>query len=376
MPANSTSLSEEGILLNNLRLVSEGHFNESEIRDRLSAGAYPARNADQNIADLRAQAAANQQGVTALYQICQHYGIDTVQAYMQHVQDHAEEAVRQVIDLLKDGAFTTTFDDGSTIQVRIQIDKQKRQATLDFSGSSEQRKNNFNAPKAVTQSAILYVFRTLINDDIPLNEGCLRPIQIIIPEGSMLAPLYPAAVAAGNVETSQVITDTLFAALGLMASSQGTMNNLCFGNGTYQYYETLCGGSGAGSDFHGTSAVHTHMTNSRLTDPEVLESRFPVQVNCFEIRRHSGGLGRFQGGNGVHREILFLEHMSVSILANRRIKAPFALAGGGSGAVGKNWLQKKDGTRIPLSGRGEFQVDPGDCFVIETPGGGGFGKIT
>jgi len=376
MPANSTTLTQEGVLFSTITLVTKGQFHETTVRKILNEAPHPTRNADQNIVDLKAQLAANQQGITALHKICNQLGTAAVQAYMQHVQDYAEESVRRVISKLKDGHFNYALDNGSHIAVNIKIDNQQGQAVIDFDGTSDQQLNNFNAPKAVTHAAVLYVFRCLIDDDIPLNEGFLKAINIIIPEGSMLAPSPPAAIVAGNVETSQVVTDALFGALGVLAAPQGTMNNLTFGNAQHQYYETLCGGAGAGPHFHGASAVHTHMTNSRLTDPEVLESRFPVVLEKFEIRRGSGGSGQFQGGDGVRREIRFLEAMTLSILSNRRKIPPFALAEGKPGALGKSWIQKQDGRIQALTGTDQVDVVPGDLFVIETPGGGGFGKTS
>ncbi|MFQ5587737.1 MAG: hydantoinase B/oxoprolinase family protein [Nitrospiria bacterium] len=372
MPPRSLDLSEEGVLLPPLRLVVSGRFAEDNIRRRLTAAVYPSRNPDQNIADLKAQIAANQRGAEALSRVCAEFGTATVLAYMGHVQDCAEEAVRRVIGALSDGTFVYALDNGAHIKVRIEIDKARRAAVIDFNGTSPQRTDNFNTPAAVTRAAVLYVFRTLVDDDIPLNEGCLKPIDILLPKGSMLSPVHPAAVVAGNVETSQVITDTLFGALGALAGSQGTMNNFCFGNARHQYYETLCGGAGAGPGFHGASAVHTHMTNSRLTDPEVLESRFPVRVERFEIRHGSGGRGQFHGGDGVRRAIRFLEPMRLSILSNRRDIPPFGLSGGTSGATGRNWIKRQDGSVTPLSACDETDAVPGDLFVIETPGGGGF----
>ncbi len=374
MPPNSVDLSEEGVVLPPMRLVQAGHFDENRILKRLTTAKYPSRNPKQNIADLKAQIAANQKGVDALRQICGQYGVKTVLAYMQHVQDFAEEAVRRVIDRLNDSTFVYGLDNGSHIKLQITIDKLGRAARIDFNGTSAQRTDNFNTPAAVTYAAVLYVFRSLVSDDIPLNEGCLKPIEILLPKGSMLAPLSPAAVVAGNVETSQVVTDALFGALGVLAGSQGTMNNLCFGNDQHQYYETICGGAGAGPNFQGASAVHTHMTNSRLTDPEVLESRFPVRVERFEIRHGSGGQGLFRGGDGVRRAIRFLEPMHLSILSNRRTVPPFGLSGGKPGSTGKNWVKRKDGTVTPLSACDQTEVGPGDLFVIETPGGGGFGE--
>lgn len=374
MPAHSRSLNEEGVLFSTILLVADGHFLENEIRALLGAGPSPARNIDQNIADLKAQVAANQQGVHALHKMCDQFSLTTVQAYMQHVQDNAAESVRRVIDRLKDGAFTYAMDQGSRIAVNIKIDRSARRAVIDFTGTSPQQGDNFNAPKAVTQAAVLYVFRTLVDDNIPLNEGCLKPINILTPEGTMLAPSYPAAVVAGNVETSQAVTDALFGALGALAGSQGTMNNLTFGNDSHQYYETLCGGAGAGPESDGASAVHTHMTNSRLTDPEILEWRFPVRIERFEIRLHSGGRGKHRGGNGVRREIRFLEAMSLSILSNRRVVPPFGLFGGQSGKQGKHWIEKAEGAVFGLESTAQVEIGPGDLFVIETPGGGGFGE--
>jgi 5-oxoprolinase (ATP-hydrolysing) len=294
---------------------------------------------------------------------------------MGFVQDNAEESVRRVIEVLKDGSFTCPLDNGSQIQVAITIDKSTRSAKIDFTGTSAQLNSNFNAPAAVCKAAVLYVFRTLVNDDIPLNAGCLKPLEIIIPEGCMLNPRYPAAVVAGNVETSQAITDALYGALGVLAASQGTMNNFTFGNESYQYYETICGGSGAGENFDGTDAVHTHMTNSRLTDPEVLEWRFPVILESFAIRPNSGGNGQYRGGNGVIRRIRFREKMTAGILSGRRVVSPFGLHGGGSGAVGKNYVQRGDGTIEALDSTAVVEMHPGDIFAIETPGGGGYGVI-
>jgi len=304
-----------------------------------------------------------------------HFGLDVVHAYMGHVQDNAEEQVRRVLGVLKDGSFTYPLDDGSRIAVAISIDRAARRATIDFTGTSPQQGSNFNAPAAVCKAAVLYVFRTLVDDDIPMNAGCLKPLDIIIPEGSMLRPRYPAAVVAGNVETSQYITDTLYGALGLMGAAQGTMNNFTFGNERYQYYETICGGSGAGPDFDGTDAVHTHMTNSRLTDPEVLEWRFPVLVDSFAIRRGSGGRGRHRGGDGTVRRIRFREAMTAAILSGHRRVAPYGMAGGEPGAAGRNHVERADGGTVELGGTDKIEMRPGDVFVIETPGGGGFGRV-
>ena len=374
MPPNSTSISEEGILFDNFLLVEKGEFREQEVRVVLVSNSYPARNPDQNIADFQAQIAANEKGLQELQRMVNKYGLETVQAYMKFVQDNAEECVRKTIDVLSDGEFTYTMDQGAVIKVKVTIENKNRSATIDFTGTSEQLNSNFNAPKAVTQAAVLYVFRTLVDDNIPLNAGCLKPLNLIIPEGSMLNPQYPAAVVAGNVETSQVIVDALYGALGVLAASQGTMNNLTFGNEKYQYYETICGGSGAGINFNGTDAVQTHMTNSRLTDPEVLEFRYPVLVEEFKIRENSGGKGQYSGGNGVIRNIKFLEPMTANILSSHRKISPFGLAAGEVGKVGKNCVKRKDGTEEILNSTATVEMESGDHFIIETPGGGGFGS--
>jgi 5-oxoprolinase (ATP-hydrolysing) len=373
MPPHSMSVEEEGILLDNKKLVAAGQFLESDLRQWLKASAYPARNPDRNIADLQAQIAANERGIQELLRTVDHYGLEMVQAYMGYVQDNAEAAVRKAIDSLSDGDFTYTTDEGCQIQVSIQIDHLQQTARVDFTGTSPQQPNNANAPLAVCMAAVLYVFRTLVDDDIPLNAGCLRPLEIIVPEGSMLNPLYPAAVVAGNVETSQAVTNALYGALGIMAAAQGTMNNFTFGNDKYQYYETICGGSGAGKGFAGTDAVQTHMTNSRLTDPEVLEWRFPLVVEEFSIRSNSGGHGQYPGGNGTIRRLRFREPMTAAILSGHRIVPPFGLQGGGVGAVGQNYVECQ-GVRKDLPGRSEVQMQAGDVFVIETPGGGGYGR--
>lgn len=375
MPPYSTTIDQEGILLDNVQIVEQGRFQEAKLLELLSAADYPVRNPVQNLADLQAQIAANERGVHELHRMVEHYGLATVQAYMQHVQDNAEESVRRVMDVLKDGSFTYQMDDGSIVCVKITIDHHNRSACVDFTGTSPQQSTNLNAPLAICKAVVLYVFRTLVEDDIPLNAGCLKPLEIIIPEGCLLNPRYPAAVVAGNVETSQAIANTLYGALGVMAASQGTMNNFTFGNEQHQYYETICGGSGAGADFDGTDAVQTHMTNSRLTDPEVLEWRFPVLVEEFAIRPNSGGKGKHRGGNGVIRRIQFLRSMSAAILSGHRVIPPFGLAGGESGAKGRNCVVRRDGTIEPLKSCAEVQMHPGDVFVIETPGGGGFGLI-
>jgi len=385
MPPDSRTVEDEGVLIDNFKLVEGGRFREAETTALLSSGRYPARNVTQNLADLRAQIAANEKGVQELRKMVEHFGLDVVTAYMGHVQDNAEEAVRRVIDVLKDGEFTYEMDNGGVIRVRIAIDRASRRAVIDFSGTSPQLENNFNAPSAVCMAAVLYVFRTLVDDDIPLNAGCLKPLEVMIPEGSMLRPRYPAAVVAGNVETSQCITDTLYGALGLMGASQGTMNNFTFGNAKYQYYETVAGGSGAGAialgpdgapldGFDGTDCVQTHMTNSRLTDPEVLEWRFPVLLERFAIRQGSGGAGRWRGGNGAVRRVRFLEPMTAAILSGHRRIAPYGTAGGQPGAVGRNWVERVDGSRTELGGADKTEVVAGDVFVIETPGGGGIGR--
>jgi 5-oxoprolinase (ATP-hydrolysing) len=363
-------------LINNFKLVEGGRFREAETRALLTGAKYPARNPDQNIADLRAQVAANQKGVEELRKMVAHFGIDVVQAYMKHVQDNAEEAVRRVITALKDGCFELPLDNGAVIKVAIRVNQAERSAEIDFSGTSPQLPNNFNAPSAVCMAAVLYVFRTLVDDDIPLNAGCLKPLKVLIPEGSMLKPRYPAAVVAGNVETSSCITNALYGALGVMAASQGTMNNFTFGNDVYQYYETISGGSGAGHGFHGTDVVQTHMTNSRLTDPEVLELRFPVRLESYAIRQGSGGKGRWHGGNGGIRKIRFLAPMTASILSNNRIHAPFGMAGGEPGETGRNYVLRADGCIDELAHVDKTTMQIGDIFVIETPGGGGYGKAS
>ncbi|MGC1306388.1 MAG: hydantoinase B/oxoprolinase family protein [Phormidesmis sp.] len=375
MPSDSTSVEQEGVLFDNFKLVEAGQFREAELRQVLTAGQYPARNPSQNIADLQAQIAANEKGVQELRRMLEQYGLDTVQAYMGYVQDNAEAAVRRAIDRLSDGSFSYEMDSGDRIQVTIQIYPDDRSATIDFSGSSPQLGNNFNAPAAICKAAVLYVFRTLIDDDIPLNAGCLKPLKIVIPQGCLLNPEYPAAVVAGNVETSQAIVDTLYGALGVLAASQGTMNNFTFGNQRYQYYETICGGSGAGPDFDGTDAVQTHMTNSHLTDPEVLEWRFPVLLESFSIRPNSGGAGQHRGGHGVIRRLQFKEPITAAILSSHRRIPPFGQAGGEAGSVGHNWIQRHNGSREDLDSTATVEMEAGDTFVIETPGGGGFGAL-
>ncbi len=373
MPPFSCDISEEGVLFDGLHMVRAGKFDEAGMRRVLSSGPYPARNPDQNIADLKAQAAACAKGAAELARACAHYGRDVVTAYMRHVQDNAEESVRRVIGALKDGNFRMPMDGGAEIVVNVTVDRAARSARIDFTGTSAQAANNFNAPGSVTKAAVLYVFRCLVEGDIPMNAGCLKPLEIVVPEGSLLNPKPPAAVAAGNVETSQAVVDALFGALGVMAAAQGTMNNLTFGNAHHQYYETICGGTGAGRDFDGQSAVHSHMTNSRLTDPEVLETRYPVLVEEFAIRRGSGGTGAHIGGEGVVRRIKFREAMTAAILSTRRQTDPFGLEGGAPGARGNNLAIRANGAREPLKGCDETEMLPGDSILIETPGGGGFG---
>jgi 5-oxoprolinase (ATP-hydrolysing) len=376
MPPDSTSVEQEGVLLDDVLLVDQGRLLEAETLARFASGPYPSRNPDQNLADLKAQIAACTRGIEALTGMVDQFGRATVDAYMGHVQANAEEQVRRVIAVLKDGEFECRTDGGAVVKVRIKVDQAARRASVDFTGTSPQLATNFNAPVSITRAAVLYVFRTLVEDEIPLNDGCLKPIELIVPEGSMLNPRYPAAVVAGNVETSQIVVDALYGALGALAASQGTMNNFTFGDDRRQYYETICGGSGAGPGFDGTSAVQTHMTNSRLTDPEVLEMRFPVLVEAFAIRRGSGGAGAFRGGDGVVRRIRFREPMTAAILSDRRRVAPHGLDGGGAGATGVNRVERADGTVEPLGATAAVQMAAGDVFVIETPGGGGFGDQT
>jgi 5-oxoprolinase (ATP-hydrolysing) len=373
MPADSHEIDEEGVLFDNWLLAENGQFRETETRLLLTEAPFPSRNPDTNLADLRAQIAANQKGVDEVRKMIDHFGLDVIQAYMRHVQDNAEEAVRRVIDRLDDGQYRYTMDSGATIAVRVIVHSASRSATIDFTGTSPQLDTNFNAPSSVATAAVLYVFRTLVAEEIPLNDGCLRPLHIVIPEGTMLAPTYPAAVVAGNVETSQAITGALFAALGVQAEGAGTMNNVTFGNEQHQYYETLGSGSGAGYGFDGASVVQTHMTNSRLTDPEVLERRFPVLLRQFGIRRGSGGAGRWRGGDGAVRRIQFTEPMVVSTLSGHRRVAPYGMAGGAPGGLGRNRVERADGNTVELAGCDSTEVQPGDTLVIETPGGGGYG---
>ena len=373
-PAYSKHIKEEGILIDNFTLVSKGVFLEEEIYNLLNSGDFPARNIKQNIADLKAQVASAEKGAQELLKIIQNYGLEVVHAYMQHVQDNAEESVRRILDVLSDSSFTYKMDDGYQVSVAISVDKKDRSATIDFSGTSNQHPSNFNAPSAICHAAVLYVFRCLVDDDIPLNAGCLKPLKLIIPENSMINPKYPAAVIAGNVETSQYIVDTLLGALGVVAASQGTMNNFIWGNDRIQNYETICGGSGASAEQNGCSAVHTHMTNSRLTDPEVLEWRFPVRLESFSIRNNSGGDGIHKGGDGVDRRLRFLESMTVNMIAGHRVVPPYGIEGGKPGAVGKNYVIHADARITELGTKGQIEVVKDDIFVLKTPGGGGYGQ--
>ncbi|HTC13165.1 MAG TPA: hydantoinase B/oxoprolinase family protein, partial [Chthoniobacterales bacterium] len=373
MPPDSRTIEEEGVLITDLLLVKDGRFREDAFLELLTNARYPARNVSQNVGDIHAQIAANEKGVKELAGLVEQFGLEMVEAYMGHVRSNAAERVRRVIDHLKAGHFVQKMDSGAEIHVRIGVDSDARRATIDFHGTSPQVADNFNAPSSIVQAAVLYVFRTLVKEDIPLNDGCLEALDIVIPEGSMLAPKSPAAVVAGNVETSQAITNALYGALNVLAASQGTMNNLTFGNRRYQYYETICGGAGAGSGFAGASAVHTHMTNTRLTDPEILESRYPVHLEAFGIRRGSGGAGRWPGGEGVFRQIRFREAMSVAILANSRLVPPFGLEGGGSGQIGKTSIRRSDGRVEELGSCARAEVKAGDMIIVETPGGGAFG---
>jgi 5-oxoprolinase (ATP-hydrolysing) len=373
MPPFSARIDEEGVLIDNFKLVAGGLLREEALRELLERGPYPSRNPAQNLADLRAQIAANAKGSQELKALVAQYGTRTVTAYMQHVQDNAEESVRRVITSLKDGHFILKLDNGARIEVAVRVDAEKREAGIDFTGTSAQLNDNFNAPRAVTTAAVLYVFRTLVNDDIPLNAGCLKPLQIILPENCMLNPRSPAAVVAGNVETSMCVTNALYGALGVMAAGCCSMNNFTFGNAQYQYYETIAGGSGAGPGFNGTSVVQTHMTNSRLTDPEILEFRFPVRLESYAIRTGSGGAGRWVGGDGGVRRVRFLEPMTASILSNGRNVGAFGLNGGGAGAVGENLVERADGRIERLRHIGQAEMQVGDLMVIKTPGGGGYG---
>jgi 5-oxoprolinase (ATP-hydrolysing) len=372
-PPFSKTLEDEGVVIDNVLILAAGAFQEQAFRGILADAKHPARNPDQNVADMKAQIAANETGLAALNAVIARYGFDMVAAYMGHVKANAEAAIRAVIGKLSDGAFDYKMDDGTPLKVKVTIDHAEKSATIDFTGTGAARQNNFNAPKAVTTAAVLYSFRCLVGTDIPLNEGCLKPLKIIIPEGCFLAPPAGAAVVAGNTEVSQAVTAALLGALGACASAQATMNNFLFGDATRQYYETICGGAGAGPGFAGTDAVHTHMTNTRMTDPEIMELRYPVRVEEFSIRKHSGGIGKFRGGDGAVRKLRFLEPMTATIVASRREIAPFGLEGGGDGATGRQRVERAGGAVETLPGSAEALLAPGDMFIIETPGGGGFG---
>jgi len=374
MPANSTRIEEEGVLIDNWLLVENGRFREPETLGLLTGAEHPSRDPQTNLADLRAQIAANEKGAEELRRMVGQFGLDVVHAYMAHVQENAAEAVRDVITALSDGTCDYEMDNGAVIRVTVTVDHDTRTATIDFTGTSPQLADNFNAPSSVAMAAVLYVFRTLVDKDIPLNAGCLRPLNVIIPPGTMLSPGYPAAVAAGNVETSQAVTGALYGALGTMAEGSGTMNNVTFGNERYQYYETVASGSGAGEGFDGTDVVQTKMTNSRLTDPEVLEWRYPVRLESYAIRQGSGGTGRWRGGDGGTRRIRFLEPMTITTLSGHRRVPASGMAGGAPGALGRHWVERADGSVTELRGCDSARLAPGDTFVIETPGGGGFGE--
>ncbi len=380
MTPRAVTVDEEGVLIDNLRLVERGRFREAELMAALTGHKWPARNPAQNVADLRAQIAANEKGVQELRRMVEHFGLDVVTAYMGHVQDNAAESVRRVISALHDSEFAVDTDQGATIRVKITVDRDKREATVDFTGTSPEQATNFNAPEPVTRAAVLYCFRVMVEGDIPMNAGCLRPLHIVIPPGSMLSPRYPAAVVAGNVETSQAVTDCLFGALGVLASAEGTMNNLTFGNDQYQYYETICSGAPAGilsdgTGFDGADGVHTHMTNSRLTDPEILEFRFPVLLEDFHIRAGSGGKGRWHAGDGTERTLRFLEEMDCAILSSHRIVPPHGLMGGAPGQLGKTRVRRTDGTVETLSGCDQTRLAPGEAVIVTTPTGGGYGRL-
>ncbi len=374
MSPQAATIEEEGIYIDPFRLVGGGRFQEDAVRRLFTDAPYPARNVEQNIADLKAQVAANEKGVIELRKMVRQYGLATVVAYMGHVQDNAAEAVRKVIGTLKDSRFALETDQGSRIEVAITVDRETNKALVDFTGTSGQTETTFNAPEPITRACVLYVFRTLVDDDIPLNAGCLRHIDIVVPEGSLLKPRYPAPVAGGNVETSQTVVNCLYGALGVLGSAQGTMNNLTFGNARVQYYETICSGAPAGPGFDGASAVQTHMTNSRLTDPEVLELRYPVLLERFEIERGSGGAGRWRAGDGTVRTLRFLEEMDCAILSGFRKRQPFGTKGGAPGRTGENWVRRNSGTLERLRGSDQTSIAPGEAVIIRTPTGGGYGK--
>jgi 5-oxoprolinase (ATP-hydrolysing) len=374
MSPEATRIVEEGVYIEPFRLVAKGRFREEEVLKLLTEAPYPARNPAQNIADLKAQVAANEKGVIELRKMVRHYSLATVQAYMRHVQDNAAQSVARAIAKLKTSRFAVETDQGNVIKVAIKVDRKAKTAVVDFTGTSAQTGDTFNAPEPITRACVLYVFRTLVDDDIPLNAGCLRHIKIVVPKGSMLKPRYPAAVAAGNVETSQTIVNCLYGALGVLGSAQGTMNNLTFGNERFQYYETICSGAPAGEGFDGVPAVQTHMTNSRLTDPEVLELRYPVLLERFEIVRGSGGKGKWHAGDGTLRVIRFLERMDCAILSGFRRARPFGLHGGKDGQAGENWVRRKTGRLERLRSSDQTVLDPGEAIIIKTPTGGGYGK--
>jgi 5-oxoprolinase (ATP-hydrolysing) len=373
-PPVSRNLEEEGVIIDDFLLVNGGKFRETEFRALLASARYPARSPDVNTADIKAQVAANEKGVQELTRVVAQYGWEVVRAYMKHVMDNAEESVHRVVERLGDGSFDYTMDNGKPLKVRVAVNKANRTAIIDFTGTGKQDDGNFNSPPAVTRAAVLYVFRCLVGTDIPLNDGCLKPLDIVIPRGTFLSPEPGAAVVAGNTEVSQATCNALFGALGAIASAQATMNNFLFGDATRQYYETICGGTGAGANFDGTSAVHSHMTNTRMTDPEVLELRYPVVLEEFSIRHGSGGAGKHRGGDGVVRRIRFLEPMTAVIVSSRRNVPPFGQNGGKPGAVGRQWVDRARGGREVLTGTDRADLAPGDIFVIETPGGGGFGE--
>jgi len=375
-PPDSRHIDEEGVLIDNFLLVKQGELQETQTRELLSSGKYPCRNVGQNMADLAAQIAANTTGERELQKITRQFGLDVVHAYMGHVQDNAEESVRRVLDVLHDCDFTYPLDSGAQIKVKISVDKIARTADIDFTGTSKQDELNYNAPLSICRAVVLYVFRTLVGSNIPMNEGCMKPLHLTVPKGSMINPDAPAAVISGNTEVSQAIADTLYGALGVVAGSQGTMNNFVYGNDDVQNYETICGGTGAGDGFYGASAVHSHMTNTRMTDPEVLETRFPVRVDEFSIRRGSGGAGTFKGGDGITRKLQFMEPMTVTTLTSHRETAPHGASGGAPGAIGENSVIRADGSEIAMRGNDVAQMGVGDVFVLKSPGGGGYGKAT
>ncbi|RVI24875.1 hydantoinase B/oxoprolinase family protein, partial [Sinorhizobium meliloti] len=372
----ATNIEEEGVYIDNFKLIDRGRFREEELERLLNGARYPVRNILQNVNDLKAQVAANEKGVAELRKMIAQFGEDVVEAYMGHVQDNAAESVRRVLDRLPDGEFSYEMDQGCRIAVKISIDRESREATVDFTGTSQQRPDNFNAPEPVTRAAVLYVFRVLVEADIPMNAGCLRPIRIVIPQGTMLSPRYPAAVVAGNVEVSQAVTNCLFGAVEAQAAAQGTMNNLTFGNADYQYYETICSGAPAGPGYDGADAVHTHMTNSRLTDPEILETRFPVVLEDFHIRKGSGGRGKWSAGDGTQRTIRARERLDFAILSGHRRVRPFGLKGGGPGEPGRNFVRRNDGRIEELPGSAHTVLEAGEAFTVVTPTGGGYGKAS